>query len=407
MSARGEEEMEVEQRGPEQGTVAALFKYAGAFALVGLEFDYQASDELQPSRIRPEGMMGNGETYRAVNVRTLRELKDAVSPHELTVDYKSRGPRDPVIKLMQQVKMPAERYVDPLIERPPSGLGEYQTPEEGRGSGRDGPRGTTPAPIEERGRRQQGAMHGRGYGERMSTPAQRAPYSPHVQPGWPNFGAPSGNTFQPRFRPVLARPFSPPVHAGGGFGGMQPPFGGEEEMAQFQVRGPRGPQAGGFGRASPVGPMGAQHQEGGSRVDQVEARIAAIEESRQMERTRMAMSSELRRMQSGVSPFEHPGVYSHIDQLVTMHELPRSWGGPLEVSGTSGNVLIADHVKLAFLAEAIWEFTKRKCAEVGEVLTEKQAMEIEAQTLESYGRQRVEAKRFLEKAGLTKGRGNK
>jgi hypothetical protein len=79
----------------------------------------------------------------------------------------------------------------------------------------------------------------------------------------------------------------------------------------------------------------------------------------------MAMSSELRRMQSGVSPFEHPGVYSHIDQLVTMHELPSSWGGPLEVSGTSGNVLIADHVKLAFLAEAIWEFTKRKCAEVG------------------------------------------
>jgi hypothetical protein len=34
-------------------------------------------------------------------------------------------------------------------------------------------------------------------------------------------------------------------------------------------------------------------------------------------------------------------------------------------------------------------------------------MEIEAQTLEFYGRQRVEAKRFLEKAGLTKGRGNK
>jgi hypothetical protein len=111
-------------------------------------------------------------------------------------------------------------------------------------------------------------------------------------------------------------------------------------------------------------------------------------------------------MQSGVSPFDHPGVYSHVDQLVTMHELPRSWGGPLEVAGTSGNVLIADHVKLAFLAEAIWEFTKRKCA-VGKVLTEKQAMEIEAQTLEFYGNQRVEVKRFLEKAGLTKGRGNK
>jgi hypothetical protein len=77
------------------------------------------------------------------------------------------------------------------------------------------------------------------------------------------------------------------------------------------------------------------------------------------------------------------------------------------VSSTCGNVLIADHVKLAFLAEAIWAFTKRKCAEAGEVLTEKQIQEIEAQTVEFYGRQRVEAKRFMEKAGLNKGKGNK
>lgn len=119
------------------------------------------------------------------------------------------------------------------------------------------------------------------------------------------------------------------------------------------------------------------------------------------------MSSELRRMQSGVSPFEYPGVYSHVVQMVTIHELPRTWTGPLTVSVTAGSVLIADHVKLAFLAEAIWEFTKRKCAEAGENLTDKQIMEIEAQTLEFYGKQRVEAKKFLEKARLSTGKGNK
>jgi hypothetical protein len=139
----------------------------------------------------------------------------------------------------------------------------------------------------------------------------------------------------------------------------------------------------------------------------LEERITALEESRKIERERNAMSSELRRMQSGVSPFDHPGVYAHIDELVTMHELPRTWGGPLTVAGTAGNVLIADNVKLAFLKEAIWEFTKRKCAEAGEVLTEKEVREIEAQTIEFYGRQRVEAKKILEKAMINPTQGKK
>jgi hypothetical protein len=193
------------------------------------------------------------------------------SPHELMVGYKSRGPRDPVIKLMQQVKMPTENYIDPLKESSPSGLGCYQTSKKGRGIGREGPRGSTPSPFGERGRRQPGAMHGRGYGERLTTPAQRAPYSSHVRLGWSNFGAPSGNIFQQGFRPVPVRPFSPPVHAGGGFGGMQPPFGGEEEMANLPPRGPRGLHAEGFGMASLANPGGAQYKKGRSRVDQVEA----------------------------------------------------------------------------------------------------------------------------------------
>jgi hypothetical protein len=51
--------------------------------------------------------------------------------------------------------------------------------------------------------------------------------------------------------------------------------------------------------------------------------------------------------------------------MVIMHKLPRTWGGPLQVAGAAGNVLIAENVKLAFLKDAIWEFTRRKCAEEG------------------------------------------
>jgi hypothetical protein len=96
-----------------------------------------------------------------------------------------------------------------------------------------------------------------------------------------------------------------------------------------------------------------------------------------------------------------------VDELVTMHELPSTWGRPLQVSGAAGNVLIADNVKLAFLNEALWEFTKRKCAEAGEDLTDRQVRDIEAQTMEFYGKQRVEAKKIMEKARINPNQGKK
>jgi hypothetical protein len=185
MSARREEEMEVDERAPERGTVAELYKLGGAFALVGLEFDYQARDEQQPSRIRLEGMMGNRETYKAVNMRTLKPLEDAVTPRELTVGLKSRGPRYPVIKLMRSVRMPAEPYLDPLAERPSSGRGEYRTPEDNLGIGREAPRLQAPVPFGGRG--MHGGFQPRAFGERMASPVQRAPFSPRMQANYPAF----------------------------------------------------------------------------------------------------------------------------------------------------------------------------------------------------------------------------
>jgi hypothetical protein len=254
----------------------------------------------------------------------------------------------------------------------------------------------------------QGGFQPRMFGKRMASPVQRAPFSPRMQTNFQAFQGPMGQRFQHGFRAASASPRQPQMQFGEGFRNMQPQYEEGEEVGQVPDRDSRAARAsGGYARRLPVSQSGAQQRGGRSTMDLMEERLAAMDETKQMERARLAMSSELRRMHSGVSPFEHPGVYSYIDQVVTMHELPVTWSKPMCVSSKCGNVLIADQVKLAFLAEAIWEFIKRKYAEAGEVLTEKKIQEIKAQTVEFYGRQRVEAKRFLEKTGLGKGKGNK
>jgi hypothetical protein len=173
----------------------------------------------------------------------------------------------------------------------------------------------------------------------------------------------------------------------------------EDEDMHYQGRGPRGEWYEGTGGNLPMSPAHrAQPAERGRR-DTLEERMTAMEESRRIDRERSAMSTELRRMQSGVSPFEHPGIYTHVDELVTMHELPIMWEKPLQVSGAAEYVLIADNVKLAFLKEALWEFIKRKCAEAGEVLTDKQFREIEAQTIESMDGSGWKPRRYWRRRG--------
>jgi hypothetical protein len=61
----------------------------------------------------------------------------------------------------------------------------------------------------------------------------------------------------------------------------------------------------------------------------------------------------------------------------------------------------------AGLKDAISEFTRRKCAKGGEVLIKRQIRDIEAQTMEFYGRQRVEVKKIMEKVTITPNKGSK
>jgi hypothetical protein len=140
---------------------------------------------------------------------------------------------------------------------------------------------------------------------------------------------------------------------------------------------------------------------------EIEDRFAALESMRRTEMVRSATSSELRRMLSAISPAEHPGILTTVDRFVTLYECPPSHRGPKCVAGACGGVLKEPHIKLAFLAEATWQFGRRKCAEGGENLTEQQIREIEAQILEFYGKQRVEGSKILDKAGIIPGRGGR
>jgi hypothetical protein len=90
-------------------------------------------------------------------------------------------------------------------------------------------------------------------------------------------------------------PIQPQMQFGRGLGPAQQLYEGEDEAEQLpdtDFRASRAP--GGFGRRSLVSQTGAQQRGGRSRMDLIEERLAAMDETRQMERTRLAMSSELR-----------------------------------------------------------------------------------------------------------------
>jgi hypothetical protein len=144
-----------------------------------------------------------------------------------------------------------------------------------------------------------------------------------------------------------------------------------------------------------------------TRIEELERGRRALEKARATDRAKAGLDTELIRLQSGVSAFEHPRLFSHIDKWVTMHEAPVMHRGPMCVAGATSDILKVPHIKLAYLGDAVWEFTRRKCTEGGEHLMEEQILEIEAQVMEYFGKQRVEAGKILDKAGIIPGRGGR
>jgi hypothetical protein len=541
---------------PDHRTGFEISRRAGPQALVGFEFFIRDGREGVQRRVRVERLNADGQTYRVVDLKAKVELAKDMLPMELSVGHATRSEDDPVIRLLRQVKILAQPFLDPALARSASAVGEFRTPTSRLDTYEALRRSAPPILLPEvRGPTRLIFNPGTEGMFRMGTPSPRrevghagrmtpfpgvaggfGPFRPNMHATRPvpmvpdrplgerlreRFGDLSGQyegqrrrlggTFQQAERqggmneetferadrnwdPQRGRaehqqrqnlgeaefqfgrpyeqrkemPFNPPEARRTPLRGRTWVRVGEdefqpEEREDWQRGGEWGPRSAGEGRARWAnegregnrqgrmeGPeddrMGEweprgrhelrairenekdrrarsqRHEDEGSGVthDQekgeeackkkgtngslLESRIDALERDRRYEKARAGLSTELRRLQSGVSPFEHPGLYSHIDQMVTLHEAPITHRGPMAVAGATGDILKVPHIKLSYLAEALWEFTRRKCAEGGEHLSDQHILEIEAQVLEQFGKQRVEAGKILDKAGLS-GRG--
>jgi hypothetical protein len=98
-----------------------------------------------------------------------------------------------------------------------------------------------------------------------------------------------------------------------------------------------GPAAQGMGYGTPRPPQEHFGEAQKGIVEQVESlakRVAMLEQLRSMERARSGITTEMRRMQSMISPVEHPGLYALADQYATIHDSPPSHRGPMALSGS-------------------------------------------------------------------------
>lgn len=54
---------EVEHNIDDENLVAEMYKYGGAFTLVGLQFDYKPRKNAPVMRVKLDGLLKDGETY--------------------------------------------------------------------------------------------------------------------------------------------------------------------------------------------------------------------------------------------------------------------------------------------------------------------------------------------------------
>jgi hypothetical protein len=208
---RGEK---VEQRVHDNNTVAEMYKYGGAFALIGLEFFYQRKEGGPPIEIRLDGLHRDGETYRAADVETEKPMEDSFHPRELTVGKGTRGRRDPVILLMRQLKMNNfEQYLDPLVEEQPVRQADFHTPESQFGLHAEERRVSENPQNEGQARGMRGgflpATIGRG---RSGTPIPRAQMTPPQRRVATPFRPQFEQAYQPMFRHASPANYHPHMH---------------------------------------------------------------------------------------------------------------------------------------------------------------------------------------------------
>jgi hypothetical protein len=323
----------------EGGEVERMYKIGGAKSLIGLEFQYRRPQEARARRVKLSKLNEDGDTYKGLDVRAQVGLVDDISPKDLTIGLASRRRGEDIVKLMQACDINPRKFIDPLLDRVEERELGYQTPqsdfERFQGSGRQVARSSPPYETERRYPVHRGnyyseygggiGMHGRGgapsprpflggqgygmgldrggYGGLGGRATPQMHFAPQVQhvgrmPGTP---APPEPPFHFGQQPVR------PVVQGMGFGGLQP-------RPEQQAEAP--------GRIA-------------EQVESLTRQFARAEQQRNMEQARSGITTEMRRMQTTISPVEHPGLYAVADQYATIHDCPPSHRGPMCLSVTN------------------------------------------------------------------------
>jgi hypothetical protein len=100
----------------EEGTVAFLYKHAGARALVGLEFFYRQPREIRSRRVKLDKLNRDGDSYKVTDVQAKEGLVRDMYPGELSVGLATRRNDEPIIKLFESCDVPTRPFIDSRLE---------------------------------------------------------------------------------------------------------------------------------------------------------------------------------------------------------------------------------------------------------------------------------------------------
>jgi hypothetical protein len=209
MERQSRNEGEQETRVPNQGSFLELFNRAGAQALVGFDFYFQEQGDYAPGKVRIEQVNPNGLTLKVMDLRAKKLIEREIAPGELTVGWATRAEDDPVIRLLRQVKIYVQPFLDPNLRVTRQEAEGVRVQQERRGEVHPYSRSATPVRPPGRGQPVHASRSDMGGRVRTATPSLRGHFSPSGRGEGMQRGRGAFGPFQPfvrGLRPIPVRP---------------------------------------------------------------------------------------------------------------------------------------------------------------------------------------------------------
>jgi hypothetical protein len=86
------------------------------------------TEDYEPKKVRVKQVNSDGQTLKVMDIRAKRMLDKCMFPGELTVGTARRSEADPVIRLLKQLKIDAQPFIDPNLRVMPSEAEDFRLP---------------------------------------------------------------------------------------------------------------------------------------------------------------------------------------------------------------------------------------------------------------------------------------